>query len=105
MTIKISVYSVSQYTKSGKLKKKARAEAGFMFADVEPLTEGATDKWLVEVADRLREEYGAFESPYIFTHLRAVNKKTSESVLIFEEVGLKEGFITTSPVKLRELLK
>ncbi len=104
MTIKITVWNVSQYTKKGKLKKNAKSEAGFMFADIEPLTEGATDKWLAEVAERLREDYSSFESPYIFTHLSARNKQ-GERVLIFEEVGLKEGYICTSPEKLRALLK
>jgi len=104
MTIKITVWNQNQYTKKGKLKKNAKSEAGFMFADVEPLTEGATDKWLKEVAERLKEDYSAFESPYIFTHLSARNK-AGERVLIFEEVGVKDGYICTSPVKLRELVK
>ena len=95
---------MNQYLKSGKLKKKAVSECCFMFADVEPLTEGATETWLKEVAEKLKIDYSGFESPYIFTHLRARNSK-GESVRIFEQVGMREGFITTSPEKLRKLLQ
>lgn len=102
-TLKITVWNKSQFTKTGKLKKNATPEAGFMFADVEPYTVGAEEKWIAEVAEKLKRDYHGFESPYVFTHLNAVNAN-DERVLIFEEVGLKDGYIYTSPVKLRESL-
>lgn len=105
MIIKINVWNRNQYTKAGKLKKKAVTECGFMFGDVGETKQSDIDNWLKEVAWSLKERYRSFESPYIFTHLNAVNKETGESVLIFEEVGLKDGYIITSPEKLRELLK
>lgn len=101
MTIDIKVYTPNEFTKFGKLKKRAQSEMGMMMVDVEPHTPNATDDFLKEVADKIKRDYHSFSSPYIFTHIIAKKNNTNETRYIFETCN----DLTTSPIKLLELLK
>lgn len=79
-------------------------ELGRAMVDVEPHTEGATDDFIAETAAKIKKDYTAFTSPYIFTHIIATNKQTGESVRIFEDVAMNGQYVMTSPIKLLKLL-
>ncbi len=96
MKINIEVYAPSAFTKYGKLKKNAQHELGRMMVDVEPYTQNAVQDFIKETATALKKDYGAFKSPYFFTHIEAVNRSTGETVRIFESCN----DLITSPVKL-----
>jgi hypothetical protein len=105
MQIKIEVFNQKQFKKHGGLKKTAKSDRAFSIMDIGDEISGGTDKWLAEVAKTLKTEYHTFESPYIFTHLRAISKTTNEQVFIFETVATHGTTLTTSPIKLRKLLQ
>lgn len=104
MIIKITVFDTKQYLKSGRLKKKPQQDFGRILADVEPHKETDTDDFLKETAVQLKRYYKCFESPYFFTHLKAVKIDTNEPVYIYEEVMHGNDYIMTSPIKLRDYL-
>lgn len=101
MKISIEAYAPSAFLKSGKLKKRAQHECGFMMVDVEPYTQGAVDTFIKETAERLKRDYRAFRSPYFFTHIECESIATGETIRIFESAN----DLITSPVKLLAALK
>lgn len=104
MIIKIEVFNSKQFKKGGGLKKKTHTDMALMLMDVEPVKEGTTDSFLKDVASKLKRDYTGFESPYIFTHIKAHKIDTGEPVFIFESVMHGNEYITTSPIKLRDYL-
>ncbi len=104
MIIKYEIFNQDQFLKSGKLRKKPKTERAFLFADVEPSKESDKELFTKETAEQIKKSYKNFDSPYIFTHLKAQNEK-GENVFIFESVMINNDYIMTSPVKMRELLQ
>lgn len=104
MYIKIQVFGPKAYTKTGKRRKTAQPNMGFAFVDVEPTTPGSVDKFLAEVAEKLKKSYHAFGSPYVFSHITATNSETGEPAYIFETVDVNGTDLQTSPIKLLEIL-
>lgn len=98
-SIKINVYGPNAYTKTGKLKKNAPTLAQFMWIDTAPYKAGAVEAWIAEVAQKLKEDFVAFSSPYFFTHIDA-KTKDGLPVRICEDVGVRDGWIITSPTRL-----
>lgn len=97
--ITIAVYPATAYTKTGRLKKNARSEWASTHFDVEPLTVGAVERWIMECAEKLKREYRDFSSPYVFTHINALDSM-GRPVYIVENVRMKDGEIMTSPTRL-----
>jgi len=104
MIIKIEVFGQKNFTKTGKLKKKTHTDMSRMLADVEPVKEDSTELFLKETAKQFKRYYTDFESPYIFTHIKARKIDTGEPVFIFESVMVGSDYVTTSPIKLRDYL-
>lgn len=104
MTLKITVYNQNQFTKYGKLKKNASCEFGRTIGDTGELTGDNLDAFLKETAELLKKEYHGFESPYVFTHIKALNAN-NEQVYIYEDVTKNGVSFMTSPTKLLEYLK
>lgn len=105
MKIDITIYNGKQYTSKGLLKKKAVSEHSFTFFDIEPINEADKPRFIKEVAEKIKAEYTDFESPYIFTCIKATNKATGERVFIHERVEVGGNSFITSPTELLNLLK
>lgn len=109
---KIRIYNQNQFTPKGLLKKKAREEMGLTFIDVEPKNDNEAIQQLIDnnkyTAKTLKERgYHSFTSPYIFTHIEALNSK-NERVYIYASIFIgrdnKEMLLT--PMSLyKELTK
>lgn len=95
----IKIYKVSDYKKSGGLKKTAK---GLFFNNTDEY--GKEDKY-TRLAKMIKEEgYMAFESPYIFTYIKAQHREYG-AVTILQHINLGGRELTTSPIKLLEALK
>lgn len=106
MHIKISVHNHRSFTKHGRLKKHPQgSEVGFALVDVEPYRENTLPDFLKDTAEKLKKSYHSFSSPYVFTHIKAVNKETGEPVMIFEYVVRYGQEIMTSPTTLLRFLQ
>ena len=88
---KISIYNASQFTSKGKLKKNAKTE--FVEISSNGLNAGKTSDQIKRLG------FKCFETPYIFTHIKAVNKD-NEPVMIFQDFMLGNDWIITSPQEL-----
>ena len=103
---KITIYNANQYTKIAKLKKNAQHEMSLTIVDVEPTTRKSQDYNNQYIARTIKQRgYHSFRSPYIFTHIEALNEK-NEPVRIFEHViiGSDSREIITTPQRVYELL-
>lgn len=103
----VQVYELnsSNFTKTGKLHKRAQPEIGLTISDhLDGKDHSAEDTKYI--ADRIKKAIPNIqnvESPYIFTHIRlTANEKT---YLVFEHVRVGGNNIITSPTKLLEELK
>lgn len=97
----IKIYNRDQYTKTGKMKKKAKTEFGITIVGSDTPKEDNE-----YIARRIKAcGYHSFTSPYFFTHIDALNEK-GERVLICESVviGSDNREVCTTPETLYKLL-
>lgn len=96
----IKIYKVSDYTKTGKLKKIARP------VFVSNVDESEDVMRYNDLAATLEErDYNTFESPYFFSHIKAYHPVFG-SVTIIQEIviGKDRQAIICSPTKLYDAL-
>ncbi|MGV8130832.1 MAG: hypothetical protein ACP5N7_01900 [Candidatus Pacearchaeota archaeon] len=105
MITKIKVYKSNAFKKHGGLKKNAQTVQGFTVVDVEPYTPQAKEKFITETAQTLKKYYADFSSPYVFTHIKAIEISTGEPVYIFQDVVLNGQDVITSPQSLLKALQ
>lgn len=97
----IKIYNINQYTKMGRLKKNAKTEYSLPCLSTNPKCQE------IRAEDIKGQGYHSFTSPYVFTHIDALNKR-GERVFITESVviGSDSREVITSPVSLlAELIK
>lgn len=105
MITKIKIYKSNAFKKHGGLKKNAQTHQGFMIVDIEPLTPQAKEKFITDTAQTLKKTYTNFESPYVFTHIKATEISTGDPVYIFQDVVLNGQDMMTSPQSLLKELQ
>ena len=88
---KIQIYNINQFTKSGHLKKNAKPE----YTSEWPETSNA----FKEANSIKASGYHDFKTPYVFTHINAINKD-GQDVKIFQDVYMNGAKFMTSPTEL-----
>lgn len=86
---------MDQFTGKGKLKKNAKTEYKTELEKYDPEVMGRYIKYL---------GYSDFQSPYVFTHIKAKSPYQGQAV-IYQEVMVGGSYLITSPTKLLEALK
>lgn len=88
---KLSIYKTSDFKKNGSLKKKATAEYQ---TELEKMD-------MEKMADYIKYlGYKNFESPYFFTHIKAISPYNNQEVKIFVDVIINGNKFITSPTEL-----